>query len=231
VALAAGLTACTHAPVADAPAAPLGFAIRHLSSTSTPSPLNEVMAGHVRAVFPEAWQARPLPERGDSVPQEGFVASPRLDRFERAAGVVQGMEAFWVDVGALRIPSDFYYLAARNQTLTSFTGTRRCHLSRRQVLLDRPPDLTGGTFSPGDYVATATGTCVLHGRSVRWAYVVAAPGFGPIRQIGLPTSGLYVVVAVVSGPNADRLLKEMLEGARFGDTPISQIVRVADRAA
>jgi hypothetical protein len=62
---------------------------------------------------------------------------------------------------------------------------------------------------------------------MQWAYIVAAPGFGPVRQVGLPTSGLYVVVAVVSGPNARRLLKEMLEGAQFGGTPISQIVRAA----
>jgi len=227
--LAAVLTACQRAPSSDlAPPVP-AFVVRHLDSATTPSPLDEVRAGQVRAVFPDAWEARPISSA--SVPQEGFVASPRLDRFEKASGVVQGLEAFWIDVGNMRIPSNYYYLAARNEALTSFASANRCHLGERQVLLDRPPDLTGANFSPGDYVATATGTCILHGREARWAYIVAAPGFGPVRDVGLPNSGLYVVLAVVSGPNADRLLSEMLQGARFGDTPISKIVRVAARVS
>jgi hypothetical protein len=224
--VAATLTACGRVPVAET-TAPL-FAIHHFDSTSTPSPLDEVQAGHVRAVFPEEWEARPLESGG--VAQEGFIASPRLDRFEKAAGVVQGLEAFWVDIGEMRIPSNYYYLAARNEALSTFGNSSQCHLGRRQVFLDRPPDLTGSRFSPGDYVAKATGTCMLHGQPARWAYIVAAPGFGPVREVGLPTSGLYVVLAVVSGPNADRLLREMIEGARFGNTPISKIVKIAGQA-
>jgi hypothetical protein len=227
--LAAVLTACYRVPAAEAPVVPPAFVIHHLDSATSPSPFDEVQAGHVRAVFPQEWQARPIP--AGTVPQEGFIASPRLDRFEKAAGVVQGLEAFWIDVGDMRIPSNYYYLAARNEALSTFYQTKRCQLGRRQVLLDRPPDLTGPEFSPGDYVATATGTCMLHGRPTRWAYIVAAPGFGPVREVGLPNSGLYVVLAVVSGPNADRLLAEMLQGARFGDTPISKIVRVAARVS
>lgn len=221
--MAAALTACGRVPAAE-PQAP-SFSIHPLSSATTPSPFSEVHAGSVRAVFPQQWQVRPIDS--GSVPQEGFVASPRLDRFERGAGVVQGMEAFWIDVGSMRIPSNYYYLAARNEALTRLTGGKQCQLARRQVLLDRPPDFTGAAYSPGDYVATSTGTCVVHGQQTRWAYIVAAPGFGPVRQVGLPTSGLYVVLAVVSGPNADRLLKQMIQGASFGGTPISQIVKVA----
>jgi hypothetical protein len=221
--LAAALTACNRVPSAE-PAAP-AFTIHPFASSTTPSPFNEVRAGHVRAVFPQQWEVRPIDST--TLPQEGFVASPRLDRFERAAGVVQGMEAFWIDVGAMRIPSTYYYLAARNEALSMLTGGKQCQLARRQVLLDRPPDLTGAQFSPGDYVAKSTGTCTLHGQPARWAYIVAAPGFGPVREVGLPTSGLYVVLAVVSGPNAGRLLREMIQGAWFGGTPISQIVKVA----
>ena len=228
IVLAAALTACARPPVAGGPAALPLFSIHPLASTASPSPLDEVRAGSVRAVFPKDWEARPLPL--GKVPQEGFVASPRLDRFERAAGVVQGMEAFWIDVGEMRIPSNYYYLAARNEAASTFATSKQCHLGRRQVLLDRPPDLTGTTFSPGDYVAQATGTCMLHHQPARWAYIVAAPGFGPIREVGLPNSGLYVVIAVVSGPNADRLLKEMMQGAQFGGTPISQILKAAGAA-
>ena len=221
--LAAALTACSRIsppePVAHA------FSIHPLSAGSTPSPLNEVRAGQVRAVFPQQWEVRPIDST--TLPQEGFVASPRLDRFERAAGVVQGMEAFWIDVGEMQIPSNYYYLAAQNEALSTLMRSKQCELARRQVLLDRPPDLTGAQFSPGDYVAKSTGTCTLHGQPARWVYIVAAPGFGPVRQVGLPTSGLYVVLAVVSGPNADRLLREMIQGAWFGGTPISQIVKAA----
>jgi hypothetical protein len=212
--------------VADAPAS-LTFTIRQVPSVSTPSPLNEVRAGQVRAVFPKSWDARPLPT--SSVAQEGFVASPRIDRFERTTGVVQGIEAFWIDVGKQAIPSNYYYLAARNEAMSSLSSRNSCRAVRHDVLIDRPPDLTGRTFSPSDYVVSASGTCESNGRPTRWAYVVAAPGFGPIRQVGLPTSGLYVVVAVVSGRNAEPLLDAMLEGARFGGTPISQIVRAAGR--
>jgi hypothetical protein len=221
--LAAALTACNRVPATEP--VELAFTIHPFASSTTPSPFNEVRAGSVRAVFPQQWEVRPIDST--TLPQEGFVASPRLDRFERAAGVVQGMEAFWIDVGAMRIPSNYYYLAARNEALSMLTGGKQCQLARRQVLLDRPPDLTGAQFSPGDYVAKSTGTCTVHGQPTRWAYIVAAPGFGPVRDVGLPTSGLYVVLAVVSGPNADRLLREMIQGAWFGGTPISQIVKVA----
>lgn len=222
--LAAALTACSRVPVGEAP---FPFTVRQFHSPSTPSPLNEVRTGQVRAVFPQSWDARPLEPA--MVPHEGFVASPRVDRFERAAGTVQGIEAFWVDVAKLAIPSNYYYLAARNEALSALSTRKSCQALRRDVLIDRPPDLTGRTFSPGDYVVSATGTCRVDGELTRWAYVVAAPGFGPVRQVGLPTSGLYVVVAVVSGRDADGLLKEMLHGARFGGTPISQIVRAAGR--
>lgn len=221
--MAAALTACSR--VSPPQPAQHAFSIHPLSLGSTPSPFNEVLAGRVRAVFPQHWEVRPIDS--NMLSQEGFVASPRLDRFERSAGVVQGMEAFWIDVGEMRIPSNYYYLAARNEALSTLMGSKQCQLARRQVLLDRPPDLTGAQFSPGDYVAKSTGTCILNGQPARWVYIVAAPGFGPVRQVGLPTSGLYVVLAVVSGPNADRLIREMVQGAWFGGTPISQIVKAA----
>ena len=76
------------------------------------------------------------------------------------------------------------------------------------MILDRPPDLTGATVLPRRLRGQGhrARACCTDSRA-RWAYVVAAPGFGPVRQVGIPTSGLYVVIAVVSGPNADRLLQ------------------------
>ncbi|MFN2589178.1 MAG: hypothetical protein ABR518_00190, partial [Actinomycetota bacterium] len=136
-------------PVAEAPA-PLTFTVRELHSPSMPAPLNEVRAGQVRAVYPGSWEARPL--AASPVPHEGFVASPRIDRFERGVGTVQGIEAFWIDVGKLAIPSNYYYLAARNDALSSLSARKSFRAVRHDVLIDRPPDLTGRTFSPSDYV-------------------------------------------------------------------------------
>ena len=224
--LAAALTACTRMPVADEPN--VTFSIQPYESKSSPSPLYEVRAGFVRSVYPSAWEAKPL--SSTVIPQEGFVASPRPDKFERAAGFVQGIEAFWIDVGKLSIPSDYYYLAARSQGIAALRENKACRQAEQEVFVDHPPDFTGRHFSPSDYVASASGTCRVYGRATRWVYVVAAPGFGPVREIGIPNSGLYVVLAVVSGPHSDRLLHEMIEGSRFGDSTVTQIMQAAGQA-
>src|SRR5207245_6245262 len=94
-------------------------------------------------------------------------------------------------------------------------GPGACGPARAPVLVTHPPDYSGRTLSPGDFVASAAGGCRRGGRLTHWAYVVAAPGFGPVRKVGIPTSGLYVVVAEVSGPESARLLTEIMKSARF----------------
>ena len=222
--LAAALTACTPASLPAKPSLP-AFSIQPYESGSSPAPLLEVRAGYVRSVYPKAWDAKLL--TGASVPREGFVASPRLDRFQRSAGTVQGMQVFWIDIAKVRIPSDYYYLAARNEAISALHANKTCRSATRRVFADHPPAFTGPAFSPGDYVVSGSGTCRTGRRATRWAYVVAAPGFGPAREVGIPNSGLYVVMAVVSGPNSQRLLNEMIQGSRFGGSSITQIVRVA----
>jgi len=218
----AALGACTRSPALDpAPQGEPEFSVRQLPPS--PSPLRvEVRAGEVHALIPADWDARPLPQA--RFPQEGFVASPRLSDWEDQAGAVRGMEAFWVDVTRLPIPSDYYYLVARGPAMSSLVANKNCHSTNRKVLADHPPELTGHGFSPGDYVVSATGTCQTHGRPTRWTYIVAAPGFGPAREVGLPSSGLYVVLAVVSGKRANALLHQIIQAARFGEVPISKIV-------
>jgi hypothetical protein len=61
--------------------------------------------------------------------------------------------------------------------------------------------------------------------------MVAAPGFGPVRQVGIPNSGLYVVVAEVTGPGSARLLTEIMKGARFDSSSIGEILEAAHRPA
>ncbi len=224
-AMVVALTACTNAPADhEASAPPAVFSVHHLPPS--PSPLRiEVQAGSVQALIPDGWEARPLPTA--RYPQEGFVASPRIEQWESAVGTVGGMEAFWIDVAKLQIPSDYYYLVAQGPAMAALAANKNCRSASEDVYIDHPPDFTGRRFSPGDYVMSATGICRTEGRSNRWAYVVAAPGFGPMRRMGIPTSGLYVVIAVVPGTGARQLLKQILEAARFGDTSISEFLQAA----
>jgi hypothetical protein len=135
------------------------------------------------------------------------------------------VEVFWVDVSKLEIPSDYYYLVARGPAIGSLAENKRCRTAREQILVDHPPDFSGRRFSRADYVASGTGTCEAGRESTRWAYVVAAPGFGPIRHVGIHNSGLYVVMAAVSGSQSELLLRRIVKAARFGDTPIGRIVQ------
>jgi len=232
--LAAALTACSaHAPLPAAhhprasavPAALTVLTMRPVDVPSSPSPLMEVQVGSVRAFVPKGWDARQL---STGAAQEGFEASPRISDWLQGVGDVPGIEAFWVDIDKVDIPSDYYYLAARSVSFGSLGNGKKCAPARLRVVANHPPDFTGMRYSPGDFVASVHGTCVANdGSATRWAYVVAAPGFGPVRHLGIPTSGLYVVMAEVGGPHADALLKEMLSEARFGDTTVPQLVRAA----
>lgn len=227
VAVSVVVPACATAPPSAAPSPTAGpaFSLQPVNGGgNSPSPLVQVEVGGVRAVFPKSWRAEPLSRSG--VPREGFVASPKISDWNRGRAGVQGIEAYWVSLGRIGAPSAYYYLAARNARLVA-TRTSGCTLARRRVLIDNPPDFIGNQFTQSDYIASARGTCVRHGHSTQWAYVVAAPGFGPASEVGIPTSGLYVVVAEVGGPRAGLLLKEMLEQTSFGGSSIKEIMHAA----
>lgn len=195
-----------------------------LDQRASPSPFVQITAESVQAIVPATWEARQLPAR--QTLRHGIVASPHITDWERRAGSVNGLEAFWIDEADVGIPSDYYYLVARGPALAALGG-KGCHPSRSKVFVDRPPDLTGVKFSPGDYVASGTGVCRTRSSRVRWAYVVAAPGFGPVRSVGIPTSGLYVVIAAASGRRSEALIEAMINGAEFGDATVSQIEKAA----
>jgi hypothetical protein len=96
---------------------------------------------------------------------------------------------------------------------------------------DRPTFDSGASGSPGDFVASGNGTCTIAGELTHWAYFVAAPGFGPVRRIGIPSSGLYVVVIVM--PDSRRVvttLHRLLANTRFGGARMRDFVAAA-RAA
>ena len=190
----------------------------------SPSPFNEVRAGQVQALIPDDWQ--PVPATNATV-GEGFWASPDPRAWARMDGAVAGISATWVDATRIGVPSDFYYLAATGPALGLLTHSVDCRaVSRRVYANNRPAWISGHPGSPGDFVARGEGTCDVQGAPTRWAYFVAAPGFGPARAIGIPSSGLYLVVAVLPDTqHAPVMLRKLLDGARFGDAGVQDFLR------
>jgi len=196
---------------------------------SSPSPFSEVTAGSVRALIPDGWE--PMPTTGGA--REGFFASPSPEAWSRMDGTTEGIAATWVDATMVGVPSDFYYLAATGPLFSRLLHSPECRAESSHVLIDNVPTFASGVVgSPGDYMARGEGTCTVEDQVTRWAYFVAAPGFGPVRQLGIARSGLYVVVAVLrDGRKADRTLQRLIAQTRFGDTPIRDFVEAVRQRA
>lgn len=212
---------CRDGPAADPPqpTAPV------LQIHPSPSPFTEVAAGPVRALIPDRWR----PVLADSGFQEGLIASPRPRDWGRMDGSVHGMAAVWVDVGRVGVPSDYYYLAATGPALDRLTHSDVCSPTRRRVIVDhRPSFFAGSPDSPGDYVVRGQGTCTVGTTPTRFAYFVAAPGYGPVRLVGIPNSGLYVVVAVIPDSHrAPRLLDKLMGATQFGGAGLADLIAAA----
>jgi hypothetical protein len=100
------------------------------------------------------------------------------------------------------------------------------------VIVDHHPVFNRLHERFGDFAARASGTCSDNGHVNRWGYFVAAPSFGPVRHIGLPNSGLYMVVAVIpDGPKASTKLHKVLYGTRFGHATVSDLMLAARESA
>lgn len=200
-----------------------------VSIEPSPSPYSRVLAGPVQALVPDGWEAVSLdPATGF---RGGFIAAPELDGWASMDGSAAGMAATWVDATRVGVPSDFYYLAASGPLLTKLTRSDSCQADDPRVFLDRRPEFLGAGPSPGDYVARGSGTCSVGESPTRWAYFVAAPGFGPVRQLGIPSSGLYVVVAVIrDSKRARSTLQHLVKQATFGDATVGELLAAARRA-
>jgi hypothetical protein len=160
------------------------------------------------------------------------MASPNLDQWNRRDGSVPGLEVAWIDGARLGIPSDYYYLAANGPAIPHVASLHRCEPSYSRVIVDHRPDFGGDPQSPGDFVAQGAGTCRHHGHLNRWAYFVAAPGFGPLRRIGIPTSELYTAFAVLpDGPRVGDELRRLLTSAVFGTVTVGELVVAARESA
>ena len=221
VAIAAMAAGCT----VSSPRTPTSDFPGTIQVDRSPSPYAEVTAGAVHALIPDGWH----PVADVDGAREGFFASPAPGAWQRMDGSTEGMAASWVDASEVGVPSDFYYLAATGPLLSRLTHSADCRANHQQVYLNNSPSFVSGSpSSPGDYMARGDGSCHVHGRITRWAYFIAAPGFGPVRRIGIPRSGLYVVVAVAAaGRNADQFLHRLIDRTRFGSADIADFVRAA----
>jgi hypothetical protein len=204
------------------PAAPGG------SGPPEPPPgMRLVVSSGVETLLPPKWQFRPLPDPAGH--RQGIQASAHLLGMVPTDLRHPGLEAYWVDATEVGVPSDYYQLAARGPILDLLRAAPGCQTDGRQVAAGpRPADLPQP--SPGNYVATITGTCDSRTSEAdtRWASFVAAPGFGPVRTLGIPRSGLYVVRASVpDGPDAERRLRLLMSGVSFGGTPIGDFLAAA----
>jgi hypothetical protein len=192
----------------------------------TGSPYVQVDAGEVHALVPHGWQAVLANADG---PREGFVASPEPSSWGAFDGETYGMAATWIDATQLGVPSDFYYLAASGPLLSGLTTMPGCMTKQHHVFADHVPSFvtTGAERSAGDYVARGEGVCrPAKGPATHWSYFVAAPGFGPARSVGIPSSGLYLVVAMTrESPRAHRILDRLLSSIRFGSAGILDFTR------
>jgi len=209
------------------PPPPTGPPAPPLQITESPSPFREVQAGEVRAMIPDDWQPR-LAGRDDGA-RQGFLAGPRPRSWSGDRPPPEGLAALWVDGTRVGVPSDYYYLAATGPALEMITHGPSCSATLRQVIVDhRPTFASGDPDSPGDFVAQGHGTCMIGRRPTRWAYFVAAPGYGPVREVGIPSSNLYLVVAVVpDSPRAPAVLERLLLRTEFGGATVADMIAAA----
>jgi hypothetical protein len=214
---------------ACAPAASEPASSGDLLLSPSPTPFTLVSAGEVDGAVPDGWHASLadplLGIRG------GFVASPKVGSWSGVDGSAVGMSATWVDATRVGVPSDYYYLAANGPLLSRLTTSANCREQSHRVYLDRRPTFDPERHSPGHFMAKGAGVCRSGGSWTRFAYFVAAPGFGPVHRVGIPSSGLYVVVAVVPAERGSRdLLHQLIRRTRFGGDRISDFVAVAGPA-
>ena len=196
--------------------------------TESPSPYRQVTAGAVTARLPDGWH----PSTAGSIddPTQGLLAGPSPNPWRGDRPPPEGFAAVWIDGTRVGVPSDYYYLAATGSALDMITGSSGCSATDNEVIANHRPEFASGRpGSPGDYVARGAGTCSIRDRPSRWAYFVAAPGYGPVREVGIPSSGLYVVVAFMPDtPNAPQVLRRLLKETEFGGASVEDFIAAAD---
>lgn len=194
--------------------------------TAQGAPLVQVVESEIEVLVPKEWRVH----RIGAAHRRGVQAS--LNEFEKRRSRAVGMEIYWVDAAKLGVPSDYYYLAARGPAMSRFAG-KRCQKTSQHVALDDRPRFDHRRESPGTFVAVSSGTCESkrRGHRTRWTSFVAAPGFGAVKRIGIPSSGMYsATVMVEDSPRAQEDLERLVASIRFGGTSVAQFLAAAEAA-
>ncbi|MGH2661855.1 MAG: hypothetical protein ACRDH8_03405 [Actinomycetota bacterium] len=187
----------------------------------TTLPRHAHVAG-VAALLPPKWEFRPVGET--AAHKTGIQASADLAGWSPTDLRRPGLEAYWVDATEVGVPTDYYQLAVRGPLADMAHEAPGCSSETRRVAV-RHPHRDALTWH---YVVTESGTCVSRSSVTRWASFVAAPGYGPVRELGIPRSGLYVVTASVpAGPAAEDRLQRLVSGVSFGGTPVPVFLATA----
>ena len=154
VAVACGEAAATPPPGPDT---------SELLIRQSPSPFQQVSAGPVSALIPDAWEpalAGPIDD-----PRQGIVAAPPTQDWRADRPPLEGLAAMWIDGTAIGVPSDYYYLAATGPALDDLTGSEQCRATRRYVVAKHLPAFAQGPVArrgdevgpPGRSVADRAG--------------------------------------------------------------------------
>jgi hypothetical protein len=116
--------------------------------------------------------------------------------------------------------------------MSRLRADRRCIVTDKHIWANHAPTALTGHPSPGDFIATAQGTCSMHHVKTRWSYFVAAPGFGPAQARGIPGSGLYVIMAATAAtPGSSHVLHRIVRNVRFGQDSVADFVRAVVKTA
>ena len=192
-------------------------------AVSADRPFERISAFGVSALVPGDWIVRPA---ADAAYALGVAASPGPIG-DTVSIPDQGLVATRLDATEVGVPSDLYYMAAKGPVIERVTDQARCTVTDQRTFVDHTPaSMAGPTRSPGDFMASASGTCGRTGSETRWSYFVAAPGYGPARKAGIPGSGLYlIVVSTPKAPGSGHTLAQLLRNVRFGEDTARDFVR------
>ena len=152
------------------------------SSRPLTDPFPQVTAGQVKASSPTA--GTPSPSVLGRA--RGLRRLAGTEAWTGHGRLAVGISATWVDATRVGVPSTSTTWRPRPPALASSPTSPDCRAIASTCTSTTAPPSTSDRDSAGDYIARGRGDLPVRGMPTRWAYFVAAPGFGPVREVGIP---------------------------------------------